>query len=169
MKTILLATDGSPSAQQALVEAVELAKATRWRLRVLTVWRTPIPPPYGYAAIPYLPEIGEERRAEAEAVAQAAAAAAAEHGVRATWEVREGRPADEISAVAAARDAHVIVIGAHGWGPVKRMVFGSVSTAVLHDAPCPVLVVRALEAERTEQAGEAHLVASGVTGERSPR
>jgi nucleotide-binding universal stress UspA family protein len=38
--------------------------------------------------------------------------------------------------------ADVIVLGAHGWGALKRIVFGSVSTAVLHSAPCPVLVVR---------------------------
>ena len=35
-----------------------------------------------------------------------------------------------------------LVIGSHGWGAVKRAVFGSVSTGVLHHAACPVLVVR---------------------------
>jgi len=36
----------------------------------------------------------------------------------------------------------MIVIGAHGWGAFRRVVFGSVSLGVLHDAPCPVLVAR---------------------------
>ena len=36
-----------------------------------------------------------------------------------------------------------LVIGSHGRGVVKRAVFGSVSTGVLHHAKCPVLVVRA--------------------------
>jgi nucleotide-binding universal stress UspA family protein len=36
----------------------------------------------------------------------------------------------------------MIVIGAHGWGAVRRLMHGSVSSAVMHDAPCPVLVVR---------------------------
>ena len=40
-------------------------------------------------------------------------------------------------------DAAMIVVGAHGWGAFKRLVFGSVSLGVLHEAPCPVLVVRA--------------------------
>jgi nucleotide-binding universal stress UspA family protein len=37
----------------------------------------------------------------------------------------------------------MIVVGAHGWGAVKRLVFGSVSLGVLHEAPCPVLVAPA--------------------------
>ena len=36
----------------------------------------------------------------------------------------------------------VMVAGAHGWGPVKRLVSGSVSSSLLHEAPCPVIVVR---------------------------
>jgi nucleotide-binding universal stress UspA family protein len=42
------------------------------------------------------------------------------------------------------------VIGAHGWGAFERLVFGSVSTGVLHHAPCPVLVVR--DTEQSERA-----------------
>jgi nucleotide-binding universal stress UspA family protein len=36
----------------------------------------------------------------------------------------------------------MIVIGAHGWGSLGRLWHGSVSMAVVHDAHCPVLVVR---------------------------
>ena len=36
----------------------------------------------------------------------------------------------------------MIVVGAHGWGPIRRLWHGSVSIAVLHEAHCPVLVVR---------------------------
>jgi nucleotide-binding universal stress UspA family protein len=35
-----------------------------------------------------------------------------------------------------------VVIGSHGWGAIRRLVFGSVSSALLHHAPCPVLVAR---------------------------
>jgi Universal stress protein family. len=49
VNTILLATDGSPSAQAATVEAIELASATGWSLRVLTVWQTPVLTSFGYA------------------------------------------------------------------------------------------------------------------------
>jgi hypothetical protein len=33
------------------------------------------------------------------------------------------------------------VVGSHGWGPIRRLVFGSVSRALLDHAACPVLVV----------------------------
>jgi Universal stress protein family len=45
------------------------------------------------------------------------------------------------------------VIGAHGWGRLKRLFLGSVSSGVLQNAPCPVLVVR------DPHAGEAHAAA----------
>jgi hypothetical protein len=48
-------------------------------------------------------------------------------------------------------------MGAHGWGAMQRLVFGSVSTSVLHHAPCPVLIVRdadhETEAETAKVAG----------------
>jgi len=36
----------------------------------------------------------------------------------------------------------LIVVESHGYGLLKRMLIGSVSTHVLHRSPCPVLVVR---------------------------
>jgi nucleotide-binding universal stress UspA family protein len=42
-----------------------------------------------------------------------------------------------------------LVIGSNGWGAVKRALFGSVSTGVLHHVTCPVLVVAATEVAAT--------------------
>jgi nucleotide-binding universal stress UspA family protein len=53
--------------------------------------------------------------------------------------VAEGRPADVI--VAHADDAQLIVVGTHGKGMVRRLLLGSVSRQVLHDADRPVAVV----------------------------
>jgi nucleotide-binding universal stress UspA family protein len=53
-----------------------------------------------------------------------------------------GAISKEICSAAAQHQARMIVIGAHGWGAVRRLMHGSVSSAVMHDAPCPVLVVR---------------------------
>lgn len=160
MNTILFATDGSPSAQKALTEAVELAKATGWLLHVLTVWKTPRPSAYGYAAIPYIPEVAEEEEEHAREIAEGAAAYAQEAGLRATHQIREGRAATEICAVATERDVRLIIMGAHGWGAVKRVLFGSVSTAVLHNAPCPVLIVRMPDHELDHAHDETLAVAS---------
>ena len=43
-------------------------------------------------------------------------------------------------------DAQLIVVGSHGWGAARRFLSGSVSTGLVHSAPCPVLVVRPREA-----------------------
>lgn len=140
MNPILLATDGSPTATRATAFAIELAQSTGWPLHVLCAWAMPVT---------YFGEIPDERLAtlrqrsqeNAESVVEEAVAAAEAHGVVADGTVVYGDPVSEICA--AARDAQLVVLGAHGWGQVKRLVYGSVSSSVLHEAPCPVLIVRA--------------------------
>jgi nucleotide-binding universal stress UspA family protein len=141
MHTILLATDGSPSAKKATTTAIGLAKATGCTLRVVTAWQIPVYE-YGYLPLQYTSEIVDAAREHASTVVEEAVEAAREEGVVATSELRQGQAVEEICAAAAEMSADVIVLGAHGWGALKRIVFGSVSTAVLHSAPCPVLVVR---------------------------
>jgi len=151
VNTILLATDGSPSARAATARAIELSKATGWPVRVLTVWHTPVVNGFGYAPGAYVPlaELREAEKEHASEVARHAADLAREEEVTATWETREGHAADAICEVAENEDAGLIVMGAHGWGAFKRLVFGSVSTGVLHHATRPVLVVRAPTVEAT--------------------
>jgi nucleotide-binding universal stress UspA family protein len=160
MDTILFATDGSPSAKAAAREALELAKATGWRLRVITVWRAPILTGYGFAPVPYMPELADIEREHAEKVAREAVEMADAEGVEATWELRQGDAPDEICAAADETAARLIVIGAHGWGALQRLVFGSVSTAVLHHAHCPVVVVRGAGDEAEAQVAKATETAS---------
>lgn len=54
-----------------------------------------------------------------------------------------GDPAECILALAREVDADLIAVGTHGKRGVERMVLGSVAEAVLRQAPCPVLVLRA--------------------------
>lgn len=53
-----------------------------------------------------------------------------------------GSPVEVIPEFAATHGSDLIVIGSRGLGPLKGLVMGSVSTHVVHHAPCPVLVVR---------------------------
>lgn len=161
MKTILLATDGSPSAQTATDVAIELAGALGATLHVVSIWRVPAYE-YGYVPAPYAPELNEAQREAAMRAADAAVKAATAAGVRATPDTRQGPPADGICVAAEEAAAEMIVLGAHGWGAMKRMFFGSVSTAVLHHASCPVLVVPAepVEPER-ELAGAGAALSAG--------
>lgn len=155
VNTILFATDGSPSAHKALGEAIELAHETGWKLRVLTVWRTPLVTGYGFAPAALVPELAQAEKEHATRVARTAVATAEAAGVDATAEIRNGIPASEICDAATETGARLIVVGAHGWGAFKSVVFGSVSSHVLHDAPCPVLVVRMTESELDAEHAEA--------------
>jgi nucleotide-binding universal stress UspA family protein len=145
-KPILLATDGSPTAGEAAREAFLLAKALDAPLVVTTAWTIryapygPIPPG-SIAAL----DVGVKE--EAEHVLETIDGSAKELGLDVETVLRRGAPAEEICKLARERGAQLIVIGSHGWGAVRRFVFGSVSNGVLHDAPCPVLVAPATQEE----------------------
>lgn len=157
MKTILLATDGSPSAEKATATAIELAQATGWRLRVVAVWNTPVQV-YGYWPAAYAADVVEIEREHASNVAADAVERAEAAGIAASSQVREGDPIEEICGAARDCDAGLVVLGAHGWGALHRLFFGSVSTGVLHHSTAPVLVVRGEPAarEREPAASAAH-------------
>lgn len=57
-----------------------------------------------------------------------------------TVQVELGHPADALLRYAA--DAEHVVVGSRGLGGFQRLLLGSVSTAMVHHAPCPVTVVR---------------------------
>jgi nucleotide-binding universal stress UspA family protein len=53
-----------------------------------------------------------------------------------------GNPAYAILEQAKASQSDLIMMGTHGRGGLSRLLMGSVSHSVLHQAPCPVLIVR---------------------------
>jgi nucleotide-binding universal stress UspA family protein len=144
-KPIVLATDGSPSAAEATLEAVGLARALDAQLVVVAVEHPSFlfagAGTYGYAEL--WAEIRTVEQQRIEHALDQACAVAEEAGV--TCEpvhVSDELPvAEQICRLAQARRAQMIVVGAHGWGSVGRVLHGSVSTAVVHEARCPVLVV----------------------------
>jgi nucleotide-binding universal stress UspA family protein len=139
MKRIVIATDGSPSAFEAVRFGLELAEEQG--AEAVFVHAVPLFDPsadsIGFpAAVPH--RIDAVDRAPAEE----AAALAAERGVPARTEVLAGNPVDEIVAYADSADADLIVVGSRGRGAVASALLGSVSRGVLHEARRPVLVVR---------------------------
>lgn len=151
MRPLMLATDGSPTAEKATTTAIDLALKLNTDLVIVSVWDLPY---VAYSAMGFAPvatnadlaKLGED---EASKAVVEATARAEEAGVETRVSaVLRGFPVDAICEAAERFAPQFLVIGSHGWGAVKRALFGSVSSGVLHHAPCPVLVVRGEPAER---------------------
>lgn len=150
MRPIMLATDGSPSAEAATREALELALRLELPLLVACVAHdtTPAYGYYGYAEVSLeLKRIQHQQIAELFAHVKELAADA---GVECETVELDGLVGEELCKVARGRNVRLIVIGAHGWGRIGRLIHGSVSTYVLHHATTPVLVVHGDERDRSE-------------------
>jgi nucleotide-binding universal stress UspA family protein len=143
-KPILFATDGSPSAEEAQKEAFELAQRLDAPLVVVSVVHAALPA-VGYSAYGYsniVVELTEAERHRVTALLASVAENADVQGVRCTTVAVDGFAVEEICRKASEYNAQLIVVGSHGWGAARRFLSGSVSTGLVHSAPCPVLVVR---------------------------
>lgn len=143
-RPILFATDGSPSAEEAQREAFELARRLDVPLLVVAVEHAVLPA-YGYAGYGYsnvVAELTEAERHRVEKLLASVAESAEQAGLHCATVAADGIPVDEICRKAHDYDVQLIVVGSHGWGAARRFFSGSVSTGLVHSAPCPVLVVR---------------------------
>jgi nucleotide-binding universal stress UspA family protein len=141
MKRVLVATDGSITAADAIGFAVEYALGHQAELIFVHVIPTiDFAPRGGLAdtgiAVPHEPS-GHDH-----AVLERASAVAAEYGVNATTALLGGSTADEIAAYADSNGVDLIVIGSRGLGPISGALLGSVVARVLHTAKQPVIVIR---------------------------
>lgn len=59
-------------------------------------------------------------------------------GVRVIREMAEGDPASQINCYAKTKNVGLIMMPTHGYGVFRRLLLGSVTAKVLHDAKCPV-------------------------------
>jgi nucleotide-binding universal stress UspA family protein len=155
MKPILLATDGSPSAAVATKTAIEFARVLEAPLLIVSIWDIAYEP-IGVGRSTVIPDLDHAGRDQALKIVEAAADSAGDAGVEVETIIRRGLPVEQICSIAEERDPMLIVVGSHGWGPVRRMFFGSVSSGVLHHVKRPVLVVpAAVVEEELEQDGYA--------------
>lgn len=142
MKKIVIATDGSPSALEAVEYGLELAADQGAEPIVVHVApATEVIPVAGYGmggpvAVPH--ELDEYDRASLDEAVEIAA----RRGLEAKTELLVGNAAHAIVAYADSVDADLIVVGSRGHGAIAGALLGSVSRRVLHEAKRPVLVVR---------------------------
>ena len=141
---IVVGTDGSETAKQAVREATELAKNTGASLDVVSAFepvssarlreeRLEAPSDIEHAVNPH--EDVNAILSEAESEVTAA-------GVQVHTFARQGEPADAILDVAEEQGADLIVVGNKGMTGAKRFLLGSVPNKVSHHAPCSVLIIR---------------------------
>jgi nucleotide-binding universal stress UspA family protein len=139
MKQILIATDGSPSAEEAVEVGLELAKEQGADVTFVHV-TDPDEMRAGRSASH--PLTHTEEVDDSEVVLKAAAQTADEAGVSYALERVSGNTAESIVALADEKDADLIVVGSRGRGSVATALLGSISHAVLRHANRPVLVVK---------------------------
>ena len=135
MRTIVVGVDGSPDADHALNWAIDEAK--QHSMRLLLVHGVEIgaaaASPYGSGLVlEQLEEVGREVLDKALAFVRA-------KGVQAEGRMEIGSSAHAL--VQASRGADLLVVGSRGHGGFAGLLLGSVSTACVHHAHCPVVVV----------------------------
>lgn len=139
MSAIVVGVDGSEGAGEALRFAVAEAALRQVRLRVVSAWQVPATPVAG-GMVPAI-AIGDfEEVAEAAVEHAVADARRLEPRVDCVGAVVHGPPAAVLVEAAQAED--LLVVGSRGRGNVAGLLLGSVSRQVVHDARCPVVVVR---------------------------
>jgi len=149
-RPILVCDDGSVNARQAIARAAELFPGGR--ALILNVWE----PLKDVASVPSVPGLSGALREGLNVIdstnadlsqktAEEGAIVAAEAGLDAEPVAvsAPGRVWRNILAVAVERDAAAIVVGQRGIGGAERALLGSVSTALVHHADRPIVVVPA--------------------------
>jgi nucleotide-binding universal stress UspA family protein len=142
--SIVVGTDGSPTAQEAVRQAAQLAKHLNSKVYIVSAYepvaagrlrdeRQQVPEDLQWTVNP---------REDVEQALKAGAAALQEDGVAVETLARQGDPADAILDVAEEKGADLIVVGNKGMTGAKRFLLGSVPNKVSHHAPCSVMIIR---------------------------
>jgi nucleotide-binding universal stress UspA family protein len=141
---IVVGTDGSETATEAVKTAVELAKLSDAKLEIVSAYE-PIPQQR-------LREEGEgisgdlshaiNPREDVQFVLDKAAAVAKKAKVDVVTHPREGDPADAILDVAEENNADLVLVGNKGMTGARRFLLGSVPNKISHHAPCDVWIVK---------------------------
>lgn len=140
-KRILVPFDGSDTSRDALESAIQLARESGGRLRIIhSLDELRYMTPYDYTV-----EVLETARSSANAALAQALELAKASGVVAESALLEGldlRLGDVVADDARAWSADLVVVGTHGRRGVGRVLLGSGAEQIIRHAPVPVLAVR---------------------------
>ena len=142
--SIVVGTDGSDTAKEAVRQATDLAKMTGSSIDLVSAYE-PVSSARLREEAQQVPKDLEwmvNPREDVEATLDTALEQIKEAGVEVQKFAREGDPADAILDVAEERSAGLIVVGNKGMTGAKRFLLGSVPNKVSHHAPCSVMIIR---------------------------
>jgi CPA2 family monovalent cation:H+ antiporter-2 len=141
-ETIVVGTDFSPLADVAIDTALRVgARVGAKQVHLVHILDTAImqaPYPFAYTGAD-VARIDEQRRS----IALEKLDAVKSTDLEVTREVRPGIPSRDLAQVAAELHADLILVASHGYGTLRRVILGSVASALIRVAHCPVLVVGA--------------------------
>jgi len=143
--SIVVGTDGSETAHEAVRQASDLARLAGATLEIVSAYEpvsaqrlreeaTEAPRDLQWSINP---------REDVDATLERAAEEARQAGVETVRTfARQGDPADAILDVAEEQGSDLIIVGNKGMTGAKRFLLGSVPNKVSHHAPCSVLIIR---------------------------
>jgi nucleotide-binding universal stress UspA family protein len=142
--SIVVGTDGSETAKEAVRQAAELAKTLGSQMYLVSAYE---PVPEGRlreerAEVPEDLQWMVNPREDVNATLEETGKQLQEEGLQVEIHAREGDPADAILDVAEEKGADLIVVGNKGMTGAKRFLLGSVPNKVSHHAPCSVMIIR---------------------------
>jgi len=146
MSFIVVGVDGSETAHQALVTAVEQAANASAEVRAVNVVVLPAVSGYEFGPI----DLQGLKDAAANTLDAAIERLSNQYNgdlpVAVSSEVRSGHIGSELTRAAEADEgATMIVAGSRGFGGLKSVLLGSTTTYLAHHLSCPLLIVPAIE------------------------
>ena len=142
--SIVVGTDGSDTAKEAVRQATELAKTLGSSIHLVSAYE-PVPDGRLREERDEVPEDLQwmvNPRSDVNSTLEDAAEELKKTGLGVEIHPREGDPADAILDVAEEQKADLIVVGNKGMTGAKRFLLGSVPNKVSHHAPCSVMIIR---------------------------
>jgi nucleotide-binding universal stress UspA family protein len=140
-RRIVVGVDGSPSSKAALAWAVRQAELAGATVEAIIAWHYPVM----IGGIPFAPIEAVQTTDYGEFAAMALNDAVRETvdpdgSVKVSTTVREGNAAQVL--VDASSGADLLVVGSRGHGGFTEALLGSVSQACVHQARCPIVIIR---------------------------
>jgi nucleotide-binding universal stress UspA family protein len=143
--SIVVGTDGSQTASEAVGQAVAMARLMGASLHIVSAYESVAgqgPRDAPARSSQPDPQWVIKLREDVDVTLAEAAEVAREAGVAVSVDARQGDAADAILDVAEERGADLVIIGNKGRTGAKRFLLGSVPNKISHYAPCAVMIIR---------------------------